>query len=156
MYIHRGLAVGVGFGSVASGTSSFQSAVNLALGIGIQNFPEGTYTPSRDHVTMQPYMQTCMQQASTHAQTVRVSSDVDVDVEETYTQNTHGGKHAYKKHMQTPREFHRMYAHVTGIHNTHNTHTRRSGRVSTFDAAGIQQVEGCVVRAAQWNGGANR
>ena len=60
--IPEGLAVGVGFGSLhtsacsggevaaSSETScSFESAFNLALGIGIQNFPEGTLldTPER-------------------------------------------------------------------------------------------------------------
>ena len=38
----QGLAVGVGFGSVGkSPKSTFESAFNLALGIGLQNFPEG-------------------------------------------------------------------------------------------------------------------
>lgn len=37
-----GLAVGVGFGSIGSTKSAtFESAFNLALGIGLQNFPEG-------------------------------------------------------------------------------------------------------------------
>ncbi|XP_009884849.1 PREDICTED: zinc transporter ZIP11 [Charadrius vociferus] len=37
-----GLAVGVGFGAVGkSASATFQSARNLAIGIGIQNFPEG-------------------------------------------------------------------------------------------------------------------
>ena len=41
--IPEGLAVGIAFGSVASGLSSVSlgGAVALALGIGIQNFPEG-------------------------------------------------------------------------------------------------------------------
>lgn len=41
--IPEGLAVGVAFGAIASGTSSasMAGAVALALGIGIQNFPEG-------------------------------------------------------------------------------------------------------------------
>ncbi|XP_050570312.1 zinc transporter ZIP11 [Cygnus atratus] len=38
----EGLAVGVGFGAVGkSASATFQSARNLAIGIGIQNFPEG-------------------------------------------------------------------------------------------------------------------
>jgi zinc transporter 11 len=37
-----GLAVGVGFGSVgASEAATFESAYNLAVGIALQNFPEG-------------------------------------------------------------------------------------------------------------------
>ena len=42
--IPEGLAVGVAFGAVASGMSeaSLAAAVALAVGIGIQNFPEGT------------------------------------------------------------------------------------------------------------------
>ncbi len=42
--IPEGLAVGVAFGAVASGMSeaSLAAAVALAIGIGIQNFPEGT------------------------------------------------------------------------------------------------------------------
>ncbi len=42
--IPEGLAVGVAFGAVASGlpSASFGAAVALAVGIGIQNFPEGT------------------------------------------------------------------------------------------------------------------
>lgn len=40
--IPEGLAVGVAFGSIGSSSSAtFEAAVNLALGIGIQNFPEG-------------------------------------------------------------------------------------------------------------------
>ncbi|XP_010212756.1 PREDICTED: zinc transporter ZIP11, partial [Tinamus guttatus] len=40
--ISEGLAVGVGFGAVGkSASATFQSARNLAIGIGIQNFPEG-------------------------------------------------------------------------------------------------------------------
>ncbi|NXD30944.1 S39AB protein, partial [Spelaeornis formosus] len=40
--IPEGLAVGVGFGAVGkSESATFQSARNLAFGIGIQNFPEG-------------------------------------------------------------------------------------------------------------------
>lgn len=41
--IPEGLAVGVAFGSIASGleSASMGSAVALAIGIGIQNFPEG-------------------------------------------------------------------------------------------------------------------
>uniref|UniRef100_A0A8V1ANV0 Zinc transporter ZIP11 n=1 Tax=Gallus gallus TaxID=9031 RepID=A0A8V1ANV0_CHICK len=39
---HQGLAVGVGFGAIGKSVSAtFQSARNLAIGIGIQNFPEG-------------------------------------------------------------------------------------------------------------------
>ncbi|CAE1140047.1 SLC39A11 [Acanthosepion pharaonis] len=38
----EGLAVGVGFGAIGkSKSATFESARNLALGIGIQNFPEG-------------------------------------------------------------------------------------------------------------------
>ncbi|KAG5280420.1 hypothetical protein AALO_G00088920 [Alosa alosa] len=38
----KGLAVGVGFGAVGKTSSAtFESARNLAIGIGIQNFPEG-------------------------------------------------------------------------------------------------------------------
>nr|XP_048674894.1 zinc transporter ZIP11 isoform X3 [Caretta caretta] len=38
----EGLAVGVGFGAVGkSASATFESARNLAIGIGIQNFPEG-------------------------------------------------------------------------------------------------------------------
>jgi len=40
----EGLAVGVGFGSIAASTNptlAFNHARNLAVGIGIQNFPEG-------------------------------------------------------------------------------------------------------------------
>ncbi|KAM6240036.1 zinc transporter ZIP11 isoform 5-T6 [Spheniscus humboldti] len=38
----EGLAVGVGFGAIGkSASATFQSARNLAIGIGIQNFPEG-------------------------------------------------------------------------------------------------------------------
>ncbi|QGY39922.1 ZIP family metal transporter [Pseudodesulfovibrio cashew] len=42
--IPEGLAVGVAFGAVAAGLNSatFAGAVALAMGIGIQNFPEGT------------------------------------------------------------------------------------------------------------------
>ncbi|NWY46946.1 S39AB protein, partial [Sylvia atricapilla] len=40
--VPEGLAVGVGFGAVGkSASATFQSARNLAIGIGIQNFPEG-------------------------------------------------------------------------------------------------------------------
>ncbi|KAM9832464.1 zinc transporter ZIP11 [Neosynchiropus ocellatus] len=40
--IGEGLAVGVGFGAIGKTTSAtFESARNLAIGIGIQNFPEG-------------------------------------------------------------------------------------------------------------------
>lgn len=41
--IPEGLAVGVAFGAVAAGhpSATFAGAVALALGIGIQNFPEG-------------------------------------------------------------------------------------------------------------------
>ena len=39
-----GLAVGVGFGAVGqSSSSTFENARNLAVGIGIQNFPEGQW-----------------------------------------------------------------------------------------------------------------
>jgi len=42
--IPEGLAIGVAFGAVVSGipSASFGAAVALAIGIGIQNFPEGT------------------------------------------------------------------------------------------------------------------
>lgn len=42
--IPEGLAVGVAFGAVASGLNGAElgGAIALALGIGIQNFPEGT------------------------------------------------------------------------------------------------------------------
>ncbi|WP_316900397.1 ZIP family metal transporter [Pseudodesulfovibrio indicus] len=42
--IPEGLAVGVAFGAVAAGldSASLAGAVSLAIGIGIQNFPEGT------------------------------------------------------------------------------------------------------------------
>lgn len=37
-----GLKVGVGFGAIGSSPkATFESAVTLAIGIGIQNFPEG-------------------------------------------------------------------------------------------------------------------
>ena len=37
-----GLAVGVGFGSIGRHSgATFQAARNLAVGIGLQNFPEG-------------------------------------------------------------------------------------------------------------------
>ncbi|NWY67907.1 S39AB protein, partial [Erithacus rubecula] len=40
--LSEGLAVGVGFGAIGkSESATFQSARNLAIGIGIQNFPEG-------------------------------------------------------------------------------------------------------------------
>ncbi|XP_061471654.1 zinc transporter ZIP11 isoform X4 [Rhineura floridana] len=40
--LSEGLAVGVGFGAVEkSASTTFESARNLAIGIGIQNFPEG-------------------------------------------------------------------------------------------------------------------
>ena len=40
--IPEGLAVGVAFGSVdKADTATFEKARNLAIGIGIQNFPEG-------------------------------------------------------------------------------------------------------------------
>lgn len=40
--IPEGLAVGVGFGAAGkSSAATFESARNLAIGIGIQNFPEG-------------------------------------------------------------------------------------------------------------------
>jgi len=41
--IPEGLAVGVGFGAAASGhvTASIGTAIALAIGIGLQNFPEG-------------------------------------------------------------------------------------------------------------------
>lgn len=39
--IPEGLAIGVAFGGIVSGTNTLLSAVLLALGIGIQNFPEG-------------------------------------------------------------------------------------------------------------------
>jgi zinc transporter 11 len=38
----EGLAVGVGFGAIGvSPSASFESARSLAIGIGLQNFPEG-------------------------------------------------------------------------------------------------------------------
>ncbi|XP_034081618.1 zinc transporter ZIP11-like [Gymnodraco acuticeps] len=41
-YLIEGLAVGVAFGAIGKTSSaSFESARNLAIGIGIQNFPEG-------------------------------------------------------------------------------------------------------------------
>ncbi|AGY82925.1 hypothetical protein Q783_11530 (plasmid) [Carnobacterium inhibens subsp. gilichinskyi] len=42
--IPEGLAVGVAFGSVATGNpeASIAGALALAIGMGIQNFPEGT------------------------------------------------------------------------------------------------------------------
>ncbi|PXW93116.1 ZIP family zinc transporter [Streptohalobacillus salinus] len=42
--IPEGLAIGVAFGAVAAGfeSASLAAAVSLAIGIGIQNFPEGT------------------------------------------------------------------------------------------------------------------
>ncbi len=42
--IPEGLAIGVAFGAVAAGfpSASLAAAVTLAIGIGIQNFPEGT------------------------------------------------------------------------------------------------------------------
>ncbi len=42
--IPEGLALGVAFGAVAAGVpdASFAAAVALAIGIGLQNFPEGT------------------------------------------------------------------------------------------------------------------
>nr|XP_020016571.1 zinc transporter ZIP11-like [Castor canadensis] len=40
--LSEGLAVGVGFGAVEkTASATFESARNLAIGIGIQNFPEG-------------------------------------------------------------------------------------------------------------------
>ena len=39
--IPEGLAIGVAFGGIASGTNTLLSALMLAIGIGIQNFPEG-------------------------------------------------------------------------------------------------------------------
>ena len=44
LYIPEGLAVGVAFGSTLYGLdgATLMSAWTLALGIGIQNFPEGT------------------------------------------------------------------------------------------------------------------
>ena len=39
--IPEGFAVGVAFGSLAGGTGAFWAAVMLAVGIGVQNFPEG-------------------------------------------------------------------------------------------------------------------
>ncbi|XP_015766819.1 PREDICTED: zinc transporter ZIP11-like [Acropora digitifera] len=40
--VAEGLAVGVGFGAVGkTATATFENARNLAIGIGIQNFPEG-------------------------------------------------------------------------------------------------------------------
>uniref|UniRef100_A0A4W5K4E2 Zinc transporter ZIP11 n=1 Tax=Hucho hucho TaxID=62062 RepID=A0A4W5K4E2_9TELE len=40
--LDEGLAVGVGFGAIGKTSSAtFESARNLAIGIGIQNFPEG-------------------------------------------------------------------------------------------------------------------
>ena len=40
--IPEGLAVGVAFGAAAQGGSSIGAAIALAIGIGLQNFPEGT------------------------------------------------------------------------------------------------------------------
>ncbi|KAJ8367385.1 hypothetical protein AAFF_G00320120 [Aldrovandia affinis] len=41
-YFTEGLAIGVGFGAIGKTPSAtFESARNLAIGIGIQNFPEG-------------------------------------------------------------------------------------------------------------------
>ena len=40
--IPEGLVVGLGFGSLIYGDASLMSAFMLALGIGIQNFPEGS------------------------------------------------------------------------------------------------------------------
>lgn len=40
--IPEGLAIGVAFGGIASGSSTVLSALMLAIGIGIQNFPEGS------------------------------------------------------------------------------------------------------------------
>lgn len=39
--IPEGLAIGVAFGGIASGSNTLLSALMLAIGIGIQNFPEG-------------------------------------------------------------------------------------------------------------------
>jgi zinc transporter ZupT len=40
----EGLAVGVGFGSVGkTPAATFEKAFNLAVGIGLQNFPEGSH-----------------------------------------------------------------------------------------------------------------
>jgi hypothetical protein len=40
-FLSPGLAVGVGFGAVGrTKSATFESARNLAIGIGIQNFPE--------------------------------------------------------------------------------------------------------------------
>ena len=42
LIFNKGLAVGVAFGSVdKADTATFEKARNLAIGIGIQNFPEG-------------------------------------------------------------------------------------------------------------------
>jgi zinc transporter ZupT len=44
LFWFSGLAVGVGFGSIgASEAATFESASNLAFGIALQNFPEGSY-----------------------------------------------------------------------------------------------------------------
>jgi ZIP family zinc transporter len=40
--IPEGLAVGVAFGAAAQGTGALGAAVALAIGIGLQNFPEGS------------------------------------------------------------------------------------------------------------------
>ena len=40
--IPEGLAVGVAFGAAAAGETGIGAAVALAIGIGLQNFPEGT------------------------------------------------------------------------------------------------------------------
>ncbi len=40
--IPEGLAIGVAFGSIANSSTTLMSAFMLAVGVGIQNFPEGT------------------------------------------------------------------------------------------------------------------
>lgn len=40
--IPEGLAIGVAFGSIASSSTTLMAAFMLAVGVGIQNFPEGT------------------------------------------------------------------------------------------------------------------
>ncbi|PIO52748.1 hypothetical protein TELCIR_25944, partial [Teladorsagia circumcincta] len=42
LVLFQGLAVGVGFGSIGkTEAAKFETAFNLAIGIGLQNFPEG-------------------------------------------------------------------------------------------------------------------
>ena len=52
--IPEGLAVGVAFGGVAAGipSATIGAAISLALGIGLQNFPEGAAAVSYTHLTL--------------------------------------------------------------------------------------------------------